>query len=351
MPLLNAAPYDSLATVTQLVRVALGDFVQGIQPNNVGTVSTDATGLVVTWVSGNQFTALFNGVQIIINGLPYLVAMVTSPTTLNLVQQAPANQVGSTYSLVIPTGDLFADSQAYVLPTINLAWKKLQKKLADKGHPRLEAEILITGLPIVGTLDPARECWINWTNFFDGANLWSPDTPPPNGPCPTLPPDFWAPLQLKERQNLTGEGQNGVTNYNRLRPMHPAPNSLRGLQKGTWNRYWDWREDALYFPGCILVMDLWSRYNAFLPDIAATAGGFAATPIPIMRCADALAQYAAGIFVTPRGSMLGPAFEAAGDAAVDQITNTFAKLQQRASYSRKPWGMRGRRRRIGFGMF
>jgi hypothetical protein len=40
--------------------------------------------------------------------------------------------------------------------------------------------------------------------------------------------------------------------------------------------------------------------------------------------------------------MLGPAFEAAGDAATAQITNSDAKLKQRASYSRIAWGSRGR---------
>jgi hypothetical protein len=35
-------------------------------------VSTNA--IAVTWVSGNQFTAQMNGVQIVINGVPYTVA-------------------------------------------------------------------------------------------------------------------------------------------------------------------------------------------------------------------------------------------------------------------------------------
>ena len=336
-----AAPYDTLATVTQLTRVALADFVQNIQPFNQGMVSVN--GQAVTWLSGNQFNANFNGVQIIINGVAYTVSMVTSPTTLNLLQNAGV-QAGKTYSLVIPTGDFFADNQAYVLPTIILAWRKLQKALADKGHPRVENEVLLQNLPVVANLDPASECWINWTQFFDGTNLWTPGAPPPSGPCPTLPPDFIAPLKLKERFYVAGEGTNGVINYNRLRDMHPAPNSLKGRQKGSWNHYWDWRGDAVYFPGTIVPMDLWSRYNAFLPDIAVADGGFASTPIPIMRSAEALAYYAAGIFVAPRGSLLAPDFEAKGDAAVAQITNAFAKLQQRASYSRKAWGSRCRRR-------
>jgi hypothetical protein len=220
-----------------------------------------------------------------------------------------------------------------------LAWRKLQKKLADRGHPRLENEVLLTNLPIVANLDPASECWITWTQFFDGANLW---TPAVLAGCPVLPPDFIAPLKLKERPYLAGEGQNGVTNYTRLGEMHPAPNSLKGRQKGCRSRYWDWRADAVYFPGSIVPMDMWLRYNAFLADIAVAAGGFGATLVPIMRCADSLAYYSAAIFVEPRASLLAPSFEAKGDAALDQITNAFAKLQQRASYSRKGWGSRYR---------
>jgi len=64
-----------------------------------------------------------------------------------------------------------------------------------------------------------------------------------------------------------------------------------------------------------------------------------------MRSADALAYYTAGIFVAPRGGENAVAgFEAKGDAAVDQIVNSWAKLQQRASFHRRPWGWRGRGR-------
>ncbi len=328
MPAPPSAPYDSLATVTTLARVALADFIQGIQPNNVGMVNVN--GLVVTWVSGNQFIALFNQVQIIINGVPYTVAMVTSPTTLTLVQSAGV-QNGVAYALVIPTGDIFADAQSYVLPTVNLAWRKLQKKLADKGHPQLEAETIIYSLPVVTSLDPGTQQWMNWTNFFDGTNEQT---------GPTLPNDFVSPLRLWERQSGVG------TNLCSFCAMHPAPDALRTKQKGSCNRYWDWREDAIYFAGSILPMDLRVRYARAIPDISVAPGGFGSTVVPIMRCADALAYYSAGIFVVPRGGLTGPDFEAKGDAAVDQITNAFAKLQQRASYSRRAWGARGRRRSL-----
>jgi hypothetical protein len=339
MPLAPQAPYDSLATITQMVRTLLGDYVQNIQPFNQGVVSTNA--IAVTWVSGNQFSAQMNGAPIVINGVAYTVAMVTSPTTLNLVQTAGV-QVNSPYTLVIPAGDFFADSQPYVLPTINLAWRRLQTKLADKGHPRLENTAILTSLPVIANLDPAVEQYINWMGFFDGVTLQTPGT---LAGCPVLPPDFISPLKLEERMSVAGATAQSP-NLNRMLPMRPAADGLRSRAKGTYNRVFDWRQDAIYFRGATLPLDLKIRYAAFLPDIAVGAS-FAATPVPIMGAAESLANYSASIFVTPRGSSLASAFDAAGDEALLQITNMQAKLQQRASYSRQPWGSRFRFRRSG----
>jgi hypothetical protein len=342
MPLVPQAPYDSLATITQMVRALLGDFIQNLQPNNTGVVNVNAGGLSIAWVSGNQFTAPMNSVAIVINGVPNTIVMVTSPTTATLLNPA-AVAAGVTYSLVIPTGDFFADSQAYVLPVINLAYRKVQKKLADKGHPRAENVIVLTGLPPVANLDPAIEQYMNWTSFYDGANLWTPAVPPPSGLCPVLPQDFISPLKLEERQNVSGATPTNP-NLNVMRPMHPAGNGLFSRAKGSYNRYFDWREDAIYFNGSLFPMDVKARYAAYLIDIAVAAGGFGSTPVPILGAAESIANYAAAIFVTPRGSLLGPSFDAAGDMALSQITNANAKLQQRASYSRIAWGQRGRRR-------
>lgn len=337
MPVAPQAPYDSLAIITQMVRTLLGDFIQNIQPNNAGTVNTN--GLAVTWVSGNQFTALMNNTQITINGVAYTVAAVTSPTTLTLVTSAGV-QAGVAYALVIPTGDIFADAQAYVLPTINYAWRKLQKKLALKSHPRRENVTILTGLPLMTNLDPGVEQYVNWAGFFDGTNLQTPLT---LANCPVLPQDFMSPLHLEERQNVSGATPQNP-NLNVFRPMHPAANGLKTRAKSSWNRFFDWREDAIYFPGSILLMDIKMRYAAFLADIAVAGGGFGATPVPILGCAESLANYAASVFVSPRGgSALVAAFDAAGDDALSQITTDQAKLQQRASYHRKPWGRRFRR--------
>ena len=340
MPSGPQAPYDSLATITQQVRSLLGDFIANLQPNNAGVVNVNAGGLSITWISGNQFTAAMNGTTIVINGIPHTIAMITSPTTATLVDQAAVAN-NQPYTLVIPTGDFFADSQAYVVPIVTLAYRKVQKKLAIKGHPRLESTTVLTGIPIVTNLDPAVEQYINWEGFFDGVTFQTSQT---LANCPVLPPDFIQPIYLEERMSIAGASPTNP-NLNIFRPMRPAANGLRSRVKSSYNRYFDWREDAIYMRGAMLLTDQKLRYAAFLPDIA-PGTSFATTPVPIMGAAESIANYAASIFVTPRGGqLLAPAFDAAGDEALAQITTSQSKLQQRASYSRSAWGNRGRYRR------
>ena len=327
MPLAPSAPYDTLATVTAMVRTILGDYIQNIQPNNAGTVNVNAGGLSITWVSGNKFTALMNGVTILINNIPNTIAMVTSPTTATLLNMA-AVAAGVSYSLAIPTGDIFADTQAYVVPTINLGWRKLQEKLEYASHPRMRNEVVLYSLPVVTPLDPAVQQYINWQGFFNGTTFYTPAT---LAGCPVLPLDFMAPLEIWERQSVGA----GVTNLNRFQEMRPTVGRLPAMAKGSWNGLWDWREDALYFNGAILPTDQRHSYRAYLADIVPAAGGFALTPIPIMRCARAVAYYAAAEFVEARGSILAEGFVAKGDEAADMLNNRQAKLLQFANIRRR----------------
>lgn len=323
MPVIQTvAPYDTLATVTQMVRTALGDFIQNQNPNLAGMVLVNGT--QVTLMSGSPFSALLNGLLITINNVQYPVAAVTSLTTLTLATTAGV-QNNVTFSAIIPLGDIFADSQAYVLPTIQLAWRKLQKKLADKGHPRMKNEKDILGIPVVTSNDPITQQSISWTQFFDGTAFQT---------LPLLPQDFISPLRIWERPSGM------VVEFT---PMHPAGDTLPPRNKTSWNRNFDWRGDAIYFPGALIPTDWRISYASFLPDISVVNSSFSQSPVPVMRSADALAFYSAALFVTPRGGeALVPVFEAKGDEATDQITNAWEKLQQKASFHRRPWGERGR---------
>lgn len=236
------------------------------------------------------------------------------------------------------SGDIFADSQVYALPTLNLAWRKLQRKLALAGHARLEPTVTIQDIPPVNVAvatDPATEVYITWTGFFDGVQLLQ---------TPTLPADLIFPIKIGERQDGT------VADFY---DMHPATDGLPSIPPGAWFRWWDWRGlpggggEGLYFKGSVLSIDLRMRYAAFMPDIVMAQGGLSQTLVPFMRCAEALAYYIAAIFVSPREGGIGKAaeYEQEGDKALSEILALPSKqILQRANFRRQPFGGRHSRR-------
>lgn len=318
-----------------MVRTILADYIQNIPPQLSGVVNTN--GNVVTWVSGDEFSYLLNGVPILINGVALKVQSNGVQNAQSLLLTASAGvQNGVPFSVAMPTGDIFADTQAYVVPTIVLAWRRLQKAMAKNGHSRLRSEVLITGAPVMSNLDPAAQQWMDWTGFFDGTSFLTTATNPVG---PNLPQDFIQPVRLWERPSgLSVE----------FRPMELAGDGLIPRNKGSYNHFFDWREDAIYFPGSLLSMDFKILYSAFLPDIVVGTGQtFDQVQIPIMRAAESLAYYAAEIFVTARGGKdLAEDFRAKGEEATGQIVSSQVKLQARSSFHRRPWGFRGRRNRL-----
>jgi hypothetical protein len=117
--------------------------------------------------------------------------------------------------------------------------------------------------------------------------------------------------------------------------MHPVSDGLPSCDHSSYNRWWDYHDDKIFFVGAILPVDLRMQYQKFFADLVPTAGGFAATPVPIMRCGEALGYYTAAAFVDPRGGVMAQTFEAKGDEATDPLTNRQAKLQQRENTRRR----------------
>lgn len=216
-------------------------------------------------------------------------------------------------------GNLLSDTQPYTLTYLNTALRKLQNKLVDNGVETFVKEAILTGMTPVAVNDPGVQVYINWSNYFDGVTL---------NASPVLPQDMIIPLRLWERQ--TGTTQE-------FREMLQAEDGLpSGTATGTQGM-WDWRTDSIYFPGANQSVDLRMRYDAYLAEITATS-----QPIPIMRCANALANYVAQIFANARGSPLADSFGAKGDEEVEMMANRTARRKQRRSIRRRPYGGNGR---------
>jgi hypothetical protein len=215
-------------------------------------------------------------------------------------------------------GNLLADDQPYTYVLLNQAWRTLQRKLANAGYERLLKEAVLTGFAPVVTANPALQVYFNWTEYNNGSNPYT---------SPVLPQDCILPLRLWERP--TGTASQFV-------PMQPVNDGLPSVNQTAFFQVWDWRDDKVVLIGAVQQNDIRMRYAAYLPDITQQESG--TTIVPIMRCADALANYLVWAFARARGSPLANQFMVAGDDCTKQILTYTARKRQRGSHRRKPYG-------------
>jgi hypothetical protein len=222
-------------------------------------------------------------------------------------------------------GDILTDTQPFTSVMVNAGWRKLQAFLANLGYSRLKQTFIAYALPAVASTDPASQTLWSWTQFFDGVAYWAPPT------VTTLPQDFILPLRLWERQT----GSNQI-----FSPLRMAPDGLPQGYKIPWNRWFEWREDALYMPGSSTSMDLRVEYAAYLGDFTTTNGTLdspSAQVVPIMRAQSALANYIAAECAAPRDDMDAGKFVTDAESDARMIFNTEVKLKQRTPVQRKAY--------------
>lgn len=236
-------------------------------------------------------------------------------------------------TLASVSGKLVDNTSAFSQQIFNNAWRQLQNFLANLGWSRLTREVIIYGLYPVQSADPASQVFINWTNYFDGQNYWTQ---------PVLPADFTYPLKVWERWS----GQNMPF------PQEPMEMILEGLPdfgpKQVYNRFCDWREDALFMPGSLMTTDLRFRYVTLLPDIvdnAPVASRWFQQPVPIYNCLDAMAWYIvfeiASARLEPGDEVDVEGLRSKAETAARQIFNRDQRLRQRVTMTRQPLSGRG----------
>lgn len=145
-------------------------------------------------------------------------------------------------------GDILKDSQPFTQQMANSAWLRMQQFLANLGYARLIDEEIITGLPIVASSDPASQCWIDWTGFYDGTQIWTGFA---------LPRKCMFPLRIWDR----------VTGFNAGwgEPLRNIMDGLPATYKYPRNGIFEWRNDRIYMPGSTISVDLRIRFAQFFP--------------------------------------------------------------------------------------
>ena len=212
-------------------------------------------------------------------------------------------------------GDILTDTAAFTQQVINNAWRRLQEYLVDRGYSKFNEEQLFLNVPPWGSTDPGVFVGWNWSEYYDGVNVFA---------TPVLPQDMISPLELFERVT----GSNGI-----FLPMDQVFNGLPTANPGTGpgardslNRLWEWRgqagEELIVMPGALNATDIRLRYAAYAPDFAYGVGAAGwGQPVPLMRSLNAFAWYICGEMARPRADMDAAQFDTYAMDAAEQIWN------------------------------
>lgn len=219
---------------------------------------------------------------------------------------------------VAPTdsGSLLADSATYTMANFNAAYRNARRKLANKGVRSVSNYATLINLQPVGSSDPSTVVYVNWTNYFDGMNLWT---------TPVLPPDMILPLRVWQR--LTGAT---ASPFYKLRP---ANDGVPPYVQTAYFQCWEWRNNQLQLPGALQANDLRVLYEVFFPDITAWD-----QEIPLPDCQDAIAYLIAAQYLRSRGSEGADAMDAKAEKAIREYIRPTVRMKQRGQHRRIPYG-------------
>lgn len=222
------------------------------------------------------------------------------------------------------SGKLLENNSVFTQQTVNTAWRKMQEFLANLGYVRLTDEAQIHSLPAVTNPDPASQVSIGWFGYFDGTVQQS---------LPVLPLQLMYPLKVWERQS----GSQGS-----FLTLENIFDGLPTWTKSPRNRFWEWRNEAIWMPGSTYLMDLRIRFVQYLPDFLdvqsnpgplQVIGPWYQQVAPMVRSLDAFSFFIAAEMAESRG--LEPqAWRAKGEAAAKLIMNRDAKAKQRGNIRR-----------------
>ena len=218
------------------------------------------------------------------------------------------------------SGDILKDSQPFTQQMANSAWLRMQQFLANLGFARLTDEEIITGLPIAASSDPASQCWIDWTGFYDGTQIWQRFA---------LPRRCSFPLKIWDR----------VTGFNSGwgEPIRNLMDGLPATFKYPRNGIFEWRNDRIYMPGTTVPVDLRVRFAQFFPFFE-TQGQtqWYQQPVPIVGCLDALADYICVEASDGRDDVDSQTFKTRAEGEAKLIFNRDVRLKNRSNVRRQP---------------
>src|SRR5262249_15607383 len=138
-------------------------------------------------------------------------------------------------------GELLANTQPYVIPFVNSAYRHLQRRLINNGvlaPITVDTQLFnITAIP-QAVVDPATQVLIGYNGYFDGLSTHA---------NPVLPSDLLVPLRLFERQHNTTQI---------YIPMFSTVDGLPTRPQGIRLQDWEWRTDQIRMVGATMNNDI-----------------------------------------------------------------------------------------------
>jgi hypothetical protein len=217
-------------------------------------------------------------------------------------------------------GDILRVDQPFSRTYSNGGWRRMQHFLANLGYARLVDEIIITSVPACGSLDPASQCWIDWTGFFDGTQIFTGFA---------LPQRMSFPLKIWDR----------VTGFNSGwgNPLQESMDGIPATFKYARNGIFDYRNDRIYFPGTTIPVDMRFRFCQYLPNFT-TQGTtqWYQQPVPIVGATDALADFICVEACDGRDDVDSSTFKNRAEGEAKLIFNRDVRLKNRSNVRRQP---------------
>lgn len=207
-------------------------------------------------------------------------------------------------------GNLFTDS--VLLPYVNSAYRKTQRALAAAGQETFLVDDVLLVLPGVAEVDSSQQVMIN------------DNTAPPN----QLPTDLLAPVALWERPSGSSDDFMPMVDVS-------ARGGLPSLQQEPTLRFWEWRQDGIWFIGATQDTQIRLRYQKAYPDF--TDG----TSVVLVRNSqEAIAYAGAAMAALARGSPFAERFDGIAADALEDLITAAVRRDQEGGHRRRPFSSR-----------
>jgi hypothetical protein len=209
-------------------------------------------------------------------------------------------------------GNVFSD--AVLMPFLQMSYRRVNKALANITSSSYIKDGVTLVVPAVVAADASLQVSV------------TDATPAPN----QLPADLLVPLKLWERQNLSSDNFQEMTD---LTDEGGLPSQPQGQQLILW----EWRGDGLYFLGALTDTQIRIRYQAIPADVMS-----AASAVLLRDGQNTFALLTAALAAGARGSPNAALYKQQGDEALDAMKDSVVHQMQMQVRRRRPYSSRER---------